>query len=31
MSFINAPNPSGNAIPWGLLSLYQKCLPEAEK
>jgi hypothetical protein len=24
--FLNLPNPSGRTTPWGLLSLYQKCV-----
>jgi hypothetical protein len=30
-NFFNLPNPSNHARPWGLLSLYQKIVPETEK
>jgi hypothetical protein len=29
--FFNLPNPSGRTRPWGLLSLYQRWVPGAEK
>jgi hypothetical protein len=29
--FLNLPNPSGRTSSWGLLSLYQKWVPEALK
>jgi hypothetical protein len=31
MNVFNLPNPSGRTWPWGLLSLYQKWVPETEK
>jgi hypothetical protein len=31
VNFFSSPNPSGRTRPWGLLSLQQKWVPEAEK
>jgi hypothetical protein len=30
-TFYSLPNPSGPTRPWGLLSLYQKLVPETLK